>query len=121
MLIKMETSGGGGGTRAAKGVIKAADWNGTAQSSTVSVTGLGFKPSSVSVFGTSTNRCVYAYDERFSTENFSGAQSATAVNFKPMSTNTYTGQLYSIDNDGFTLIYYRSSYTDSDIYWVAVE
>lgn len=112
---------GGGGIKAAKGVITASDWNGTSTTSTVSVTGLGFKPKHVSVFGDSTYKCAYVYDENVSTTNYSGAQGAASANFNPMTTNGFYGQFSSIDDDGFTLIRYGATYTDGDIYWVATE
>lgn len=112
---------GGGGIKAAKGVITPSDWNGTSSTSTVSITGLGFKPKHVSVFSNTTYKVAYVYDENVSTTNYSGGQGAAAVNFAAMSSNNYCGQFHSIDDDGFTLIRYVEGYTDNDIYWVATE
>lgn len=112
---------GGGGIKVVKGVITPSDWNGTSTSSTVSVTGLGFKPKHVSVFSNTTYKIAYVYDENVSTTHYSGAQGTAVVNFQPMSSNYYMAQFKSIDDDGFTLIRYGSGYTDGNIYWTATE
>ena len=111
--------GTGSDVKAATGVIKSTDWNGTSTSSTVSVTGLGFKPKHVSVFSNTTYKIAYVYDENVSTTHYSGAQGTAVGNFIPMSSNSLMGQFKSIDDDGFTLIRYGSGYTDGDIYWAA--
>ena len=117
----MMSAGGGGNIKAAKGVIRASDWIGTGASATATVTGLGFKPSHVSVFSTSTNHVAYVYDENVSTTKYSGAQGTSVANFKDMTSNSLYGQFSSIDADGFTLIRYGNNYTSDDIYWAAVE
>ena len=111
--------GTGSSVKAASGVITTSDWNGTSATSTVSITGLGFKPKHVSVFSNTTNKTAYVYDENVSTTKYSGVQGAGAVNFKDMATNDYANQFSSIDADGFTLIRYVSGYSNGDIYWAA--
>lgn len=117
-MVKPVTSDGNN-IKAATGVIKQTDWNGTSTSSTVSVTGLGFKPKHVSVFSNGTYKCAYVYDENVSDAKYSGAQGTACVNFTNMSSNAYMNQFSSIDNDGFTLIRYSAGYSDCDIYWAA--
>lgn len=111
--------GTGSDVKAATGVIKSTDWNGTSTSSTVSVTGLGFKPKHVSIFGNGTYKSAYVYDENVSTTKYSGAQGSVGVDFQDMTSNNYYNQFSSIDSDGFTLIRYASGYSANDIYWAA--
>ena len=111
--------GQGMGNGVKTGVIKPADWDGTSQSSKVSVTGLGFQPKRIAWIakGASADLCAYWYDNSYT--GFYGIQGATAVNNATIGAGTYWNGLYSVDADGFTLSRYSSSYSAFDIVWYA--
>lgn len=84
--------------------------------------GLSYKPKRICWFtgGSPSNRTVYYYNEDTSTTLFYGEQgTVTSNNGYSIGGNTYWNGLKSVENDGFKLEKFTSSYMDanSGLYW----